>query len=741
MNTIKKLFGVALGGISIGALLLTQGCQDNFSEKDFLSLKARQDSIAISKLAVLNEAGELLSFSIQVLEDRKPLEGVKVRISNLNSSPSASTPLEVVTNSDGIALFPKVKHGAFNVALAKENYLSVAALITVDYPIVRDAENNIIPVKISESAVLSMMTSNSAASSSTAIIKGKVTIESDLTNDRPEVPQNLTLRADLSGVGFVGAQSSNTRVEDYFINEGNIGVATVNANGEYSMIVPATVEGQFISMIYPTIELNQKVAVDHLDGKEITPEYRSVPTEFGRFTAYDEIPVIPGAHVKIVGTPVQPGTGLEFGFTPYPRSLGTWTRQSITSDFTNEGITYTITSRGSGYQSSPVFEFGSGANKAIVKTSLRGIVKSINVSNVGAGYPANVTVMIAYRENGSLGLTPVTTFDIATVNGSIPSSIALPSSGTGFDSSTPFFTDFNSAIPNRGFDVKEFVVIFTGAPTTMAAATVTVDCEIDGAMMANGGKGFTSNPGTPTVIGGDGGTGGLLTIKTFTSQWNVNIKNGGSGFSILPRSVSFSYNNQAGSGTEFSMLDKFNSTNEITALLKTVGGAVTFVDPTSSYRTVTFSESAPEAVISVSLFEPVKLRASVEAALNSAAYGKVSIDIIQNGQGYAAPFGVLVEPTVTGAPGSGAAFKLGVFNKLPTGEYVWTQSYTIISRGSGYLPNLNRVNEYLISNPLSSTPQPFSGSTSILVKSGSTVINDVKYGTGNRKEKVFDMSN
>jgi len=179
---------------------------------------------------------------------------------------------------------------------------------------------------------------------------------------------------------------------------------------------------------------------------------------------------------------------------PFPRSLGNpWTQQGITSDFTNSGITYSLSNRGGDYQSSPTFEFGAGANKATFKSSLRGTVKSINVSNVGAGY------------------------------GDLPASITLPASGTGFDSSTPFFTDFNNVSFPPGYDVKDFQVVFTGNFTTQAAATVTINGEIDGIRMASGGNGFTSNPGEPAVTGGSGGSGAVSGINKFTSQWNVNI--------------------------------------------------------------------------------------------------------------------------------------------------------------------------------------------------------------------------
>jgi len=189
------------------------------------------------------------------------------------------------------------------------------------------------------------------------------------------------------------------------------------------------------------------------------------------------------------------------------------------------------------------------------------------------------------------------------------------------------------------------------------------------------------------------------------------------------------------------MYDKFNTRNNILNFLKTSSDAVVFIDPTSTYHTFGLSEFAPEPIITVSEFKAASIGALVGGILNDAGYGKVSILAGDAGRGYHAPFNVKIEPTIAGAPGSNASFKLVGFDKSSTSEYLWSRAYETINSGSGYLPNLNRVNEYRIGNPTSTSQQSFFGETSILVKSGSTIINDVTYGTGNRKEIVFDQLN
>jgi len=71
MKNLKKLLFMLIGAFSIG--LITASCNDDFSEEDLLRLQVElgteADSLAaVRALAALNEAGELVSFQIKVVD-------------------------------------------------------------------------------------------------------------------------------------------------------------------------------------------------------------------------------------------------------------------------------------------------------------------------------------------------------------------------------------------------------------------------------------------------------------------------------------------------------------------------------------------------------------------------------------------------------------------------------------------------------------------------------------------------
>jgi hypothetical protein len=234
----------------------------------------------------------------------------------------------------------------------------------------------------------------------------------------------------------------------------------------------------------------------------------------------------------------------------------------------------------------------------------------------------------------------------------------------------------------------------------------------------------------------------VFKIKKFNCQWNVTINNGGTGYSILPNNVGFAYINELGNAvSDYNVVNEFNVAGAMINSLAVSSGSVLFFDATSKYHTVGYSETAPQAIVAASFFGPASILAYVESNLNRPEYGQIFIGVLERGAGYNAPFDVTIAPTIAGAPGSGAAFKLTDFTRSPSSEYKWGGNYATISKGSGYLPNLNRVNEYLIGSPTSTDEQNFSAQSGVLVKSGATIINDVVYGTGDRKEKVFNAYN
>src|SRR5437868_14014014 len=91
--------------ITLVAIVIV-ACKDNFNESDFLklqsTLKTQQDTSKLNQqIKALNDAGALLSFTVQVVDDRTPLSGVDVTISN--DATSGTT--KVTSDANGNAVF------------------------------------------------------------------------------------------------------------------------------------------------------------------------------------------------------------------------------------------------------------------------------------------------------------------------------------------------------------------------------------------------------------------------------------------------------------------------------------------------------------------------------------------------------------------------------------------------------------------------------------------------------------
>src|SRR6185295_4201932 len=121
-TNMKKLFSI-MAAVAVIAVVIV-ACKDNFNESDFLKLqsqlKTQQDTAKLNQqLKQLNDAGALLSFTVQVVEDRTPLTGVDVTISNDVTSGST----KVTTDANGNAIFSKVRVGTNTIILSKTGYI------------------------------------------------------------------------------------------------------------------------------------------------------------------------------------------------------------------------------------------------------------------------------------------------------------------------------------------------------------------------------------------------------------------------------------------------------------------------------------------------------------------------------------------------------------------------------------------------------------------------------------------
>jgi hypothetical protein len=766
---MKKI--VQIITLTVIAATVIIACKDNFSEQDFLNSQNKQKTLQDSLNAkALNDAGQLLSYTLQVLDDKTPVTGVAVTMTNPPKGTATAT-LTATTDATGTVQFKNVQIGANTFIISKTGYYP--ATFIVDFGPIQNGINytivngSVVPVKKSASNQVPIFASASGTGSSTATIRGNVTIETNLTNTTPEIPQGLVLKANLSGItnglGGNGGGTANGQgtIVQYFFNTNAIGTATVdNTTGAYSMVVPAGADGRTITMIYPVISANQIVGFNRLNGVTTNAQISStVPAIYGPSSlvgSYDAVPSVSGVTATFSpAAPPAPGSGLKFNFTPVPRSFPTgFSFPAYSSTVSLGGNTILqMTNRGSGYTASPAVTFsggGSPTTQATATTSIGGTA-TLSITNGGSNYTGTVTFTLQHTNNG--GTTFSTTFDaignVVSFNANVgaspvalsSSNVIVPTTGPGFGIGNLASTGSIGGVNGFGVNGFRWVITGGGAGTGATATASLANGFVEGINITAGGTGYTSTP-TITIAAGGTSTAALSVIE-FGTQWNVALDNSAiTPYSVTPANIQFAFTSpNFGNSLNSSVVDQFLSSTGINNAITVSGGNVVFNDLTRTYTTSSFSQSAPVAQITPSLSIPALANVTVGSTLGSPNFGQITSvsSASQNGRGYNVLPTLAITP-VAGTTGSGAVAQISqnVSFNSNTKEYTWNGNTTVTNPGSGYQPF---VNMYWAFGPYglgagSTAGVPFSGTVSIPVRTGDVVVVDVSYGTGQKKQNI-----
>lgn len=775
---MKKILSYLLAVTVVSFAIVS--CKDNFNERDFLNLqsklKLKQDSItrarakagvdSTSKQSVqsyvnaLAAAGKLLSFTVTMRDNNVPIAGVAVTISSGSAGgrSEAASVITVSTDANGNSVFDNLPFGKGAITVSKTGYISGSAgvdfggvpnPIQINIPTPNGTQVYFTaPPKQFQNAILPLF---SKTGGSTATIKGNVTIETDLTNKTPEIPQGITVMADLSALAITS--SASVLITNYRFDDANLGSAVVsNTTGAYSLIVPATLAGTSVSLIFPVQDVTQKIAVINLDGAPIAtgPQYRNVPSQFGTgVMPSGSIPVVAGAKSVYSPSPVNPGAGVKFNFTLVPRPLnasgGNWANNynSQTSFQLGQGPTYAfnagatqyqLTNPGAGYTSGPAMAItgGGATTDAQMEASLAGVIKTIAVNVGGTGYTGTfVTVQMRYKDIANNNININTFSAPITISGGAIATISLPATNTGIigvDPTNPYHT-INYG---NGYGIQSFDVVISGGGGTGATATTTFSNFVDGIRLKTdkGGAGYTSAP-TITFSGGGATTQATMVVQEFRTKWTISIDNSGNTtpYKILPSAISWGAMHTGGQFfTDSNVNDQFNSNSQLYNNLTVSGGQIVFINPNRIYTTSDYS-----LLPSIIIQDYIPQLAQTDVFINTDGTFNF-LNFVQNGVGYDSKVSVAVSPMITGAPGAGCLLELdnGGFNNN-TREYQFTaDSYTVKSVGAGYLTQLNQQNLA----PLNAGFYPPTLLSPFTVKSGQIYIRNYNYGTGNRKENV-----
>lgn len=760
-----------LAGIVASMVFLS--CKDNFNEQNFLltqaKLKRAADSAALvqkntaaaafaaTQVAALNSAGQLLSFTVQVQEDRAPLAGVAVSLANTSGTTAITS---ATTDANGNAVFINATIGAVTVTISKAGYATAEAIINLgtvvnnnNYTTVSTtgpngtATTQIIPIKQSVSAVIPIFATT--GTSSTATIKGNVQIETDLTNTTFEIPQNVTLTAGFTGAAgtapasasftAVGNNNSATATIYNFAagSNGGFGVGVVNnTTGAYSITVPASSIGTGLPIVVtgPVVTANQTLWINSTG--TIPPSPAPVPIKRtdipGTFTldgsAPDVIPVVAGATAAF-NIPSVAGSGFSFTFTVVPKLLdgGTISGPSATT-IGNTG--YQLTSRGAGYTSPPTVTVSGASTTATAGPQMNFYATGLTVTNVGAGYTPSTggTIDLAYT-NGS-GDQVVNSINFTTTAGGTLPAIVLPTSGIGFTSTSQAKT-INSAVTAFKFNVNG-----PGVPTTAAVITGTFLADVNGVYVNAGSTTYSAAP-TFIFAGGGAATQATFGILEFKTQWYATPTNASTTpYKIMPSAIGFSFPTTSYFGAQLNDNNinwETNGINDPTprvalASFTTDGTNLVSLVPTVKFRTNIFWGATPAtSVVSVN----IKATITTPSLTWSGGTTITGLGTATLGSGYdVAPAVTITVPA--GAPGTGAAINLsgGITFSNTTKIFAWDGSTLTVTPGTGYLQFLNRQSTV--------TPTTLGTTTTVTTKPGQVYILDLKYGTGKRTADIYN---
>ncbi|MFA8433774.1 MAG: hypothetical protein ACEPOZ_04580 [Marinifilaceae bacterium] len=288
---MKKLLSLLMGLFLVGGLV--SSCDDDsYTEEDALN--------DLQKINVVISVTDASS-------NYELVEGATVKMVDGESI------LEATTDAAGIALFSDVKVGSeMPVYVSKEGFTTTFKAITL-------STNSAREVQVGETVAV-----YSLADDKMAVVKGRMSVQSDLTTEEREaVPEGTEILL-----------TTNDLPE----GNSNIFVGKTDANGNYEVKVPVSSGNTFRYQVdCPTLELNQKVALVE-DGEASVVERKALYMIDSSEPTY--IAEVPSAIVSIA-EPVAKGKGFELEAKPVKRTLDLNDRVKIIdrgSNYFKEGI-------------------------------------------------------------------------------------------------------------------------------------------------------------------------------------------------------------------------------------------------------------------------------------------------------------------------------------------------------------------------------------------------------------------
>lgn len=692
-----------------------------------------------AQIDLLNTSGEFLDFNLMVVEDGNPIEAATVEmIASLNGEQKT---VSATTDAEGMVYIDNLTIGGNILKISKEGYSTMLGVINFrfekgyNYEIV---DGSVLPIAKNESAIVPLFSGDSESS---ATITGRVTIETDLTNNTYEFPEGVQIAANLTE--YIISQSEGVNISEFTMNtNGNYGTTTIAADGTYELKVPAKADGATISLLIPEITKDQTLYAYGTEAEPSdVPQLLTIATSYGpEIYNYSQTPSISGVKVDF-NEPNGLGSGLKISNI---RKAG----RPFTSSYfypginvIESGIKYSFDA-GQGYESIPTVEItdenGTGAEAfANLDYAIAGITLDSTFTGYFSGQYAYLEFIYEYTDqyNGNTYQNSFRGLSIyADDNGEITQQaitsiidqrIEYGYSGYGnyYDNSyNTQITDFYAQIYVPSVD--DYVRI----------DGLNMNTRINGIQFYSYGEGYI-NP-TLAIVGGNPTTPASFTIHNYANYYTFDLDNSQitNPYTALTFDVEIEYYS-ANSGSENAQVttlvyDNYTGQNDQIKdfLTVTTDGQIALANENYSLRTRYLSYREPSFYITD--HEAVK----PSAGANVNADGEITnLYVYTHGYGYSDKPEITISPVIEGIGGSGASVQArggSYYSNL----YSWNGAYDIVSSGSGYVGQLNQ------SASVFGSYLPFSTSASNVIKAvtGQSYVRNIDYGTGARTVKIND---
>jgi len=462
------LFAVAMVG------MFATSCKESFNEEDAIRLNQNAFNDSIQK------KGALVNYTVQVVAVGDA--------ANLKSANGLATGAIVTTvqygksavdtvGVDGLAYFPAMRVGEVAVSIQLAGHTSVNALVNLTTNVAGQSISNSLTNAATQIAVFPI------TGTQTSTIKGRVTVQSDLTTYERELANGAIVTAyiDVNSSQFYNSYVTPATNTGSFatgqiqkISYSSALSTAVVTNGEYTLVIPSSAKGLPIKvMVSDYVVDKQKICL---------------PT----FNNMTNVPDAASGIVEEVRAVFKPGNGSSSIVNVDAAQV---TIESPTGPIGNPTTAMTVTYGASG-----------------------GVIVSYNITNQGAGYSStNLPALVVATGNTSAILTPNSNL---TANGGIQS-ITISNAGS------------NIATTTNGS-----VKVIMNAPNKVAKASVTVqDGVITGINLDDAGLGYIKSPSgivvtiLSTVSGKGTGAEAVVTgIDDDGAIEGLKIIKGGSGY-------------------------------------------------------------------------------------------------------------------------------------------------------------------------------------------------------------------